>query len=56
MCEQECIPVGCVPPAHRASTGGYVVRGVRSPEGVRSLGGYVVGGVCSRGVRSPGGT
>ena len=25
--KQECIPVGCVPPAHRPSTGGYIVPG-----------------------------
>ena len=66
--KQECIPVGCVPPAHWpylpacSALGGCLLRrgcllqgGVCS-QGVSALGGVCSkGGVCSRGVSAPGG-
>ena len=53
--KQECIPVGCVPPASVAiSGGGSAHRGVFAPGGVVYLGVSAGGSVCPGGV-CPGG-
>ena len=60
--EQECIPVGCVPAAHRPYAGVWSGGGVSGPGGVCSRGGVsgpggclLPGGCLVWGVSAPGG-